>query len=691
SRSEGSYAKPDRILGKRSYTNTLIFYFNITIYEMADHLMLTFTKLKMWGTSVGPDSSLPSVVSALNVQTQKKIKLDESNELFIDLGRIKTIYPYRQQNNYSRKLDTIETDAAILENKYIRAVFLPGYGGRLWQLYDKTAGRDLLYINDCIRPCNLALRNAWISGGIEWNIGMIGHSPFTCSPLFTVKVTGESGVEVLRMYEYERIRNVVYQMDFFLKEDSDKLYCRFRIVNLNYETIPMYWWSNIAAPEREGSRLVVPAEQSYYSYLDFIGKTSFPLRKNYDASYPNKTKCAMDYFFYIPDERRKYIAYFDNEGKGFYQTSTKRLRGRKLFVWGQTDGSLNWQDFLTDKGGPYCELQAGLGRTQYECIPMPPMAAWEWMEVYSPVTVTPEQVDSDWSVLQNTVERTIEEDFSETDLERMLEVTRQDFVYKKGDLVHEGSPFGYYENMLRHSKGEEEISGHLEFTDPPNDAPGIAGLLKSSRFAIRAAHDVPADYLCGERWKEVIRDAALLTDKENWYTHYIYGMLLLDEGAVGEAQKEFHDSLKLTDNPWSHYGLFACGYNSGKSCEGIDHLKIMLTMLPYDLSAAREAFKYFCQSGEYKYLIGVYNDLASAIKEDGRVRFYLADAYAKSGFIEKAESILYENRGLIVPDIREGETTITDLWEFIERTKADDGAKLPEPPKFLNFRMSSDE
>ncbi len=653
--------------------------------------MLTFTKLKIRGAYIGPESSLPSVTSAMNIQTQKKIKLDESNELFIDLGRIKTIYPYRQQNNYSRLLENIETDAAILENKYIRAVFLPGYGGRLWQLYDKKTGRDLVYVNDCIRPCNLALRNAWISGGVEWNIGMIGHSPFTCSPLFTARVIGESGIEVLRMYEYERIRNVVFQMDFFMKEESDKLYCRFRIVNLNYKTIPMYWWSNIAAPEREGNRLVVPAEQSYYSYLDFIGKTSFPIRKDYNASYPDKTKCAMDYFFYIPDERRKYIAYFDDEGKGFYQTSTRRLRGRKLFVWGQTPGSKNWQDFLTDKGGPYCELQAGLARTQYECIPMPPMAAWEWMEVYSPAQVSPEQVGSDWTTLQETVERIIDQDIKEIDLEKMLADTRNDFVYKKGKLLYEGSPYGYYENMLRRNNNTEEICGHLEFTEAPGHGSSIADLLNSSRFPPKTAYDIPVDYLYGERWKDIISEAALFTDKENWYTHYIYGMLLLDEGAIGEAEKEFCDSLRLLDNPWCYYGLFACGYNSGKMFENIKHLKKMLSMLPNDLSAVREAFKYLCQAEEYADLIGAYDDLEASIRDDGRVRFYLAEAYAKNGDIKRAESVLFENGGLIVPDIREGETTITDLWEFIEVTKTGDGTKISEPPRFLNFRMSSEE
>ena len=48
----------------------------------------------------------------------------------------------------------------------------------MWSLYDKVNQKELLYVNDVIRPSNLAVRNAWVSGGVEWNIGVIGHYPF---------------------------------------------------------------------------------------------------------------------------------------------------------------------------------------------------------------------------------------------------------------------------------------------------------------------------------------------------------------------------------------------------------------------------------------------------------------------------------------------------------------------------------
>ena len=72
---------------------------------------------------------------------------------------------------------------AVLENEFLRATVALDLGGRLLSLYDRRAGRELLYVNPVVQPANLALRNAWFSGGVEWNIGTRpladddGHAP----------------------------------------------------------------------------------------------------------------------------------------------------------------------------------------------------------------------------------------------------------------------------------------------------------------------------------------------------------------------------------------------------------------------------------------------------------------------------------------------------------------------------------
>ena len=42
------------------------------------------------------------------------------------------------------------------------------------------------------------------------------------------------------------------------------------------------------------------------------------------------------------------------------------------------------------------EIQAGLGKTQYGCIPMAPHTAWEWMEQYGSVQVAEDVMEKEY-------------------------------------------------------------------------------------------------------------------------------------------------------------------------------------------------------------------------------------------------------------------------------------------------------
>ncbi|MCI6974137.1 MAG: DUF5107 domain-containing protein [Oscillospiraceae bacterium] len=189
-----------------------------------------------------------------------KSTISDYEGLFINYGFRETAYPYTQQNAYSEERERKVT-VAVLENDEIYAEFLPTLGGRLWTLYDKRHKKNK---NDVIRFRNLAIRNAWFSGGVEWNCGVIGHSPFTCSQMYCAEVKGANGEEVLRFYEYERIRGVYYQMDFWL--ECNRLMSAVRIENPNEEVVPMYWWSNMATPEYPGGRVAVAASRASARY-----------------------------------------------------------------------------------------------------------------------------------------------------------------------------------------------------------------------------------------------------------------------------------------------------------------------------------------------------------------------------------------------------------------------------------------
>ena len=292
---------------------------------------LRFEKKMVRAADLGPQSCVPDLLGELILQNHLTFRLDEDDEIYEGYGRRGNAYPYRQHNGYIRELCEKQVQTAVLENQYLRAVFLTEYGGRLWELWDRESGRNLLYTNDVIRFSNLAVRNAWFSGGVEWNIGIIGHNPFTTQPLYVSKTQDHLGNPVLRMYEYERIRGTTYQMDFWLEEGSRLLNCRMRIVNESAEVIPMYWWSNIAVPEYNGGRVIVPAQNAFTYGEGMVYKVGLPEVNGIDVSNYKQIPKSVDYFFDIPEESPKYIANVDETGYGLLQMSTKRLRSRKLF------------------------------------------------------------------------------------------------------------------------------------------------------------------------------------------------------------------------------------------------------------------------------------------------------------------------------------------------------------------------
>ena len=417
--------------------------------------MIRFTTKKYRCSSFTEQSVVPDL-SITRKQSKFKSTIKDYEGLYINYGYRETAYPYTQQNAYCDEKEQ-PVSVAILENDYLYAEFLPDFGGRLWNLYDKKKETDILYTNDVIRFRNLSIRNAWFSGGVEWNCGIIGHTPFTCSPMYCAQVKGKNSQEVLRFYEFERVRGIYYQMDFWLEEN--RLMVAVRIENPNDEVVPMYWWSNMATPEFEGGRVIVPASDAYNN-SDGIGikKSPIPIDGGIDVSYPQNIPDTIDYFYDIDLHEQKFIANVNSEGKGLLQWSSHNLKGRKLFSWGHRKGSKHWQKMLTDKAGDYVEIQAGLGKTQYECLPMPPKTSWSFIECYALADIGSEAVKGEYKELVEAVKKQISKHGNSDTLDKRLSQVENDISLQKGKIIFKGSGMGSLGKLF--CGGESE---HLEF------------------------------------------------------------------------------------------------------------------------------------------------------------------------------------------------------------------------------------
>ncbi len=187
-----------------------------------------------------------------------------------------------------------------------------------------------LYVNPVFQPCNLALRNAWFSGGVEFNVSIKGHNPLTCSPLYCEKRIDENGKEFISMYEWERKRGVVYSINAYLPENSKVLYIKDVIENTKKENCYMYWWSNIATPETPKTRVIVPTNESFVSFYNedhyVVDKMGIPQTFGTDVSYPTNLKRSLDFFYKIPKDNDKWIATANEHGNGSFLISIMSIR-----------------------------------------------------------------------------------------------------------------------------------------------------------------------------------------------------------------------------------------------------------------------------------------------------------------------------------------------------------------------------
>ena len=255
-------------------------------------------------------------------------------------------------------------------------------------------------------------------------MGIKGHNPLTCSPLFAEIITGDDGEQILRMYEYERIREITYSVSVCLPAGSELLYIQNCVENTSDDAKYSYWWSNIAVPESEKTRIIVPADESFLSSYNegqyLVDKIPLPIYMGKDLSYPKNSVRSQDFFYKIPESEAKWIAAVGEDGYGLLQLSDRKMIGRKLFVWGQGQGGRHWGEWLSEEGQSYVEIQAGLAYTQLEHIPMAAGECWKWTEAYGAVDCGASAHSSNWKNAQQAVKNAFCGDLEADKIEKML-------------------------------------------------------------------------------------------------------------------------------------------------------------------------------------------------------------------------------------------------------------------------------
>lgn len=649
---------------------------------------IKFEKFKIKGANLGEASCLPDIKNDEYIRAPLTIlpEISQEERKLIGKGMIPTLLPYHVQNGYDRERVDLEFDSAVLENEYLKATFVTSMGGRLWSLYDKKADKELLYANDVFQPGNLALRNAWLSGGVEWNIGIKGHNMWTCSPLFAEELTDSDGNPMLRMYEYERVRGVAYSIT--AKLEKDVLLIHPTIENTTDEPVYMYWWSNIAVDETPNTRVISPCSKSFWCAYEegayFLGNAEIPINNGIDVTYTTNLDRARDFFYKIPKDEKKWVTAVDKDGYGLIHMSTPELTGRKVFAWGEGAGGRHWNEWLSDCGKKYIEIQAGLLKTQLEHFPMEANSVLSWTEGYAALSGNPEILHgNDFNAAIDEVKKNI------ASYQQIVENSTFDAT-DKGEIKYMGSGWGAIENMVR----EVPISKTLEF--PKNSVnEECAEWVKLFDTGIL---DVPdknlpiKSYVKGDVWLEKLEKA-----EDSWYKYNHMGVTLYTKGDGKGAYEAFAKSVELTPNAWAYRNLAQLEKNENKNiAKAVEYMEKAISekndYQPLWVNYAEALIA----ANNYNKWVSVYeNEVPENLKSNGRLKMFYSLALVEVDRYMDALDILNDN--FVLPDIKEGEFSISHIWLQIHRKMlAADGVtditddeiykKYPLPYE-LDFRM----
>src|SRR6476659_797412 len=577
----------------------------------------------------------------------------------IGYGRVGSVLPYLVQDGYGRDRRAAEHKVAVLANDVLRATFLLDLGGRLWSLLHQPTGRELLYRNPVLQPANRALRNAWFAGGVEWNIGTIGHSPTTCEPLHAARVLQPDGTPVLRVYEFERLREVVFQVDAWLPEGSPVLLVHVRIVNPNDAETPMYWWSNVAVPQADDVRVLAPADEAWqFAYDSPLRRVPIPVLDGKDRSDTTRAAQAADYFFAIADDQRRWVTALDGRGTGLVQTSTHRLRGRKLFLWGKSTGGGHWQDGLAQPGQEYLEIQAGLARTQLEHLPMPARASWSWVEAYGLQQSDAAAVHGhDWSMARDAVSRDLEDLIPRGELDGALTAMTAWADAAPVEVLNLGSGWGALERTVRERGGDDSLSlPGTPFGDetlgPEQEA--WVELVRTGQMPSPPAEQPPASYQTSRRW------LPLLAAADGWLPKLHLGVVLAHAGDQQGATRAWEGS--LTDEPtaWAWRNLALLAEDEGDLALAIRRYHASVALRGDLAPLKRELVDVLLAAGDGVQALAVLEAAPPEQRCLGRFRLAEIRAALLTGDLDRAGRIL--EAGVVLPDVREGEPALHEVW-----------------------------
>jgi len=304
-------------------------------------------------------------------------------------GAAKQIYPYGMNDVISsEKFDKVYK-ALILENEYIKLCVTPEIGGKLYYATDKTNGYNFIYKNDVVRPSNIGMLGAWVSGGIEWCV-LHHHRASTFLPVDYELVENEDGSKTIRIGETEPRHRMRWTIGITVFPGKSYFRAEIKIHNPTPYTHSFLYWANVAAHTNKDYQIIFPPGVQFATYHAKNAFTHWPVSKEIyrgqdftrgvDISWWVNSVNSNSYFAH--DLKEDFMGGYDHgrECGTVHAGDHNIVKGAKLWEWGSGPRGQATEARLTENAGPYVEIMTGAFSDN--------QPDYSWIKPYEVKTVT---------------------------------------------------------------------------------------------------------------------------------------------------------------------------------------------------------------------------------------------------------------------------------------------------------------
>ncbi|WP_420448734.1 DUF5107 domain-containing protein [Candidatus Palauibacter sp.] len=313
------------------------------------------------------------------------------------LATDRRLYPYHTFEGYAASSEPREWKVVTMENDLIEVFVLPEVGGKVWGAVVKETGHEFIYRNEVMKFRDIALRGPWTSGGLEFNFGVIGHTPATATPVdYLVRENADGSVSTI-VGATDLPARTPWRVEIRLPPDRAAFETRVLWYNPTPLEQPYYNWMTAAAFAQDDLELFVPGN----AYLEHSGQErAWPLdaEGRFLPLYRNNAFDGHKSYHVVGALNDFFGGYYHDEGYGWgHWAPHEEMPGRKMWLWALSRAGGIWEDLLTDTDGQYVEFQAGRLHVQYSPGAhrnpisqggFDPLSASRWTEWWFPLAGT---------------------------------------------------------------------------------------------------------------------------------------------------------------------------------------------------------------------------------------------------------------------------------------------------------------